>query len=148
MKDSQLLIESITLLNSTLERLISKIESLSGDAPSAVEGVYHEADALRKANLQSTEKLRNRVRNKSEIEIQGAVPFVVKCLMQNMTYVKTAEYARQAGYKFSNQSVARFYQNIAVSKVEGNRIYVVLKCGDTYEIDANTYEIVSMTGKI
>lgn len=148
MKESQLLLEAVNRLNSNLERVISKIEQLSGEAPSSVEGVYHVADDLRKAKLQSIEKLRNRVRNKSEIEIQGAVPLVVNCLMQNMTYVKTAEIARKAGYQFSNQSVARFYQNIAVSKVEGSRIYIVLKCGDTYEIDADTCEVISTTGKI
>lgn len=148
MEESKQLLDSIERLNSNLERLISILEKKSGIAHTPFDGLYHEAETLRNTKLQNVSKLRNKVRTKSEIEIQGAVPFVVKCLLQNKTYMETAELARQAGFQFSNQSVARFYQNIAVSKIEGGRIYVVLKCGDTYEIDTEHFEIVATTGKI
>lgn len=148
MKESQRLIESIDRLNGNIERLNSRLESLAKNSTTALDEIYLEAEALRDAKSKNTARIRNKVRIKSEIEIQGAIPFVVKRLMENMTYERIAEAAQKEGYQFSHQSVSRFYRSIAISKVEGGKIYVVLKSGDTYVIDADTFEVISTTGKI
>lgn len=148
MKESQRFIDSIDRLNNNLERFISRLESFNKIQTTALDEVYLEAEALREAKTKNSAKIRSKVRIKSEIEIQGAVPFVVKCLMDNMTYEKTAESAQQSGFKFSLHTVSRFYRSIALSKVEGGKIYIVLKSGDTFVLDADTFEVLSTTGKI
>ena len=147
MKESQQLFECIDRLNKNLERLISRLEALTEIPRTALDEAYIEAETLRKAKAENTTKVRNKIRVKSEIEAQGAVPFVVKCFTENMTYEKTAESAKQAGFQFSRQTVSRFYRSISSSKVENGKIYMVLKNGDTYVINADTFEVISMAGK-
>lgn len=141
------LVDQIEQLESTLDRLNRHLDDLAIQ-PNGVRGdIFMEGARRRKEIQERPVHCRNKVRNLSSIETQNAVPFVIKCLMEGMTYIQIADRAKQAGYQFSNNSVARFYQNIVVSKVEDGRIYVVLKCGDTYVIDADTFEVISMTGK-
>lgn len=141
------LAERMAQLESTVDRLNRHLDDLAIQPNGVRADIFMEGARRRKEIQERPTNCRNKVRNLSSIETQNAVPFVMKCLMEGMTYLRVADCAKQAGYQFSHQSVARFYQNIVVSKVENGRIYVVLKSGDTYVMDAETFEVISMTGK-
>lgn len=143
MKDIQRLIDSIDQLNANIIYLIERIENPS----STIGEIQSKAEKLRYEKKHDSTKQRTKERTRSNIEIQGAVPFVVKRLLSGMTNEAIALEASSQGYEFSRSSVGRFYANIEMQKTENGCIYVVMKSGNTYILDENSFEMISATGK-